>query len=157
MLALVREARRCGCSFHSSSSGYAVTVAGSIIALRTGDPDSQVLGQAQVLLDETLSYLDAVGQHWGNVTTMASMFRRMVYSGFPGSSGLRDPAQALTLTDADRDALWAVVDYNSMSDQDADDTAMDGQAADGGTLFSSWIELFGAVDYSMFPTMNALD
>lgn len=70
MMALVREARKCGCSFHSSSSGYAVTVAGSIITLRTYDPNPQVFEKAQVLLDEALSYLDNVGQHWNNVMTM---------------------------------------------------------------------------------------
>lgn len=70
MMALIREARKCGCSFHSSSSGYAVTVAGSIIALRTYDSDPQVFEKAQVLLDEALLYLDTVGQHWSNVITM---------------------------------------------------------------------------------------
>ncbi|KAK8093150.1 uncharacterized protein PG998_014551 [Apiospora kogelbergensis] len=70
MMALIREARKSGCSFHSSSSGYAVTVAGSIIALRTYDADSIASEQAQVLLEEALLYLDMIGQHWSNVRTM---------------------------------------------------------------------------------------
>lgn len=72
MLTLIREARESGCSFHSSSSGYAVTVAGSVIALRTFDPDSVASEQAKVLLDEALTYLDIIGQHWGNVRTMVA-------------------------------------------------------------------------------------
>ena len=70
IMALTREARKCGCSFHSSSSGYAVTVAGSIIGLRTYDSDHQVLEKAHVLLDEAMVYLDTVGKYWGNVHTM---------------------------------------------------------------------------------------
>lgn len=70
MLTLIREARKSGCSFHSSSSGYAVTVAGSVVALRTYDPDSFASEQARILLDEALTYLDMIGQYWGNVRTM---------------------------------------------------------------------------------------
>lgn len=72
MIALIREARKLGCSFHSSSSGYAVTVAGSIIALRTYDEDSLAREQAQILLEEALLYLDMIGQHWSNVRTMVT-------------------------------------------------------------------------------------
>ncbi|CEJ61031.1 hypothetical protein PMG11_09577 [Penicillium brasilianum] len=154
MMALIREARKCGCSFHSSSSGYAVTVAGSIIALRTYDSDPQAFEKHQVLLDEALLYLDTVGQHWSNVVTMASTLRRMVYNGFLGSS-LGDLTQLLTFTNAEEETLWAVVDYNTMSDQDTDDTTMDGQPADG-ALLSSWVELFGAVDYSLFPAISTI-
>ncbi|KAJ5661376.1 fungal-specific transcription factor domain-containing protein [Penicillium longicatenatum] len=155
MMTLIREARKCGCSFHSSSSGYAVTVAGSIIALRTYDSDPQVFEKAQVLLDEALLYLDTVGQHWSNVITMASMLRRMVYNGFLGSS-LLDWTQPSTLTQMEEETLWAVVDYNTMSDQDADDTIMDEQTTDG-ALLSSWVELFGTVDYSSFPAMSTIN
>lgn len=70
MLALVREARELGCSFHSSSSGYAIAVAGSVIALRTYDPDSIASGQAHILFEEALMHLDMIGQHWENVRTM---------------------------------------------------------------------------------------
>ena len=178
MMSLIREARKCGCSFHSSSSGYAVTVAGSIIALRTSDPDPQAYEKAQLLLDEVLLYLDTVGQHWSSVTTMvsterqraptlfpvssadtylsqASTLRRIVYNGFLGNS-LGDLTQLLTFTNAEEEMLWAVVDYNTMSDQDTDDTAMDGQAADG-AVFSSWVDLFGPVDYSLFPAISTMD
>ena len=72
MMALIREARKLGCSFHSSSSAYAVTVAGSIIALRTYDEDSLACEQAQILLEEALLYLDIIGQHWSNVRTMVT-------------------------------------------------------------------------------------
>ncbi|KAF4345813.1 zn 2cys6 transcription factor [Fusarium beomiforme] len=70
MISLIRDARKLGCSFHSSSSGYAVTVAGSIIASRTYDGSSLVSEQAQILLEEALLYLDIIGQHWNNVRTM---------------------------------------------------------------------------------------
>ncbi|TXC03701.1 hypothetical protein FocTR4_00000065 [Fusarium oxysporum f. sp. cubense] len=72
MMALIRESRKLGCSFHSSSSGYAVTVAGSIIALRTYDEDSPTCQEAQILLEEALGYLDIIGQHWSNVRTMVT-------------------------------------------------------------------------------------
>lgn len=83
------------------------------------------------------------------------MLRRMVYNGFLGSS-LLDLTQPSTLTQVEEETLWAVVDYNTMSDQDADDTIMDEQTADG-ALLSSWVELFGAVDYSSFPTMSTIN
>jgi hypothetical protein len=70
MMSLVREARRLGCSFHSSASGYAITVAGSIIALRTYDADPLASEQAKILLEEALLYLDIIGQHWNNFRTM---------------------------------------------------------------------------------------
>ncbi|KAF5606177.1 zn 2cys6 transcription factor [Fusarium subglutinans] len=72
MMALIRESRKLGCSFHSSSSGYAVTVAGSIIALRTYDEHSPTSQEAQMLLDEALGYLDIIGHHWSNVRTMVT-------------------------------------------------------------------------------------
>ena len=78
MLALIRDARKLGCSFHSSSSGYAVTVAGSVIALRTYDPDSIASEQARILLEEALMYLDMIGHHWENVRTMVT-FPSMVF------------------------------------------------------------------------------
>nr|RBQ87630.1 hypothetical protein FVER53263_20186 [Fusarium verticillioides] len=64
MMALIRDSRRLGFSFHSSSSGYAVTVAGSIIALRAYDEDSPTCQEAHLLLEEALGYLDLIGQHW---------------------------------------------------------------------------------------------
>lgn len=79
----------------------------------------------------------------------------MVYNGFLGSS-LGDLTQLLTFTNAEEETLWAVVDYNTMSDQDTDDTTMDGQTADG-ALLSSWVELFGTVDYSLFPAISTIN
>jgi hypothetical protein len=79
----------------------------------------------------------------------------MVYNGFLGSS-LGDLTQLLTFTNAEEEMLWAVVDYNTMSDQDTDDTNMDGQTADG-AAFSSWVELFGAVDYNLFPVVDPMN
>jgi hypothetical protein len=71
-MSLIREARKLGCSFHSSSSGYAVTVAGSIIALRTHDEDSIASDQGQVLLEKALLYLDIISRYWNDVTTMVA-------------------------------------------------------------------------------------
>lgn len=178
MMALIREARRLGCSFHSSSSGYAVTIAGSIIALRTYDEDPQVNHTAQILLDEALLYLDTVGQHWRNVTTMvcvcshlttftplfiaysnifpqASALRRMIHDAFLNSN-LSDQTQTLAFTRAEEEAMWAVVDYNTMSNQPADNAAMDGQTSDDVSI-SSWGNLFGTVDYSLFSTVNIMN
>ncbi|KAF5548289.1 zn 2cys6 transcription factor [Fusarium mexicanum] len=72
MMVLIRESRKLGCSFHASSSGYAVTVAGSIIALWTYDEHSPTSQEAHILLDEALGYLDIIGHHWSNVKTMVT-------------------------------------------------------------------------------------
>lgn len=82
------------------------------------------------------------------------MLRWMVHDGFLGSS-LLDFAQPSILTQVEEEALWAVVDYNTMSDQDADGTIMEEQTSNG-VLLSSWFELFGAVDDSSFPATNTI-
>ncbi|KAK0387653.1 hypothetical protein NLU13_3898 [Sarocladium strictum] len=153
MMALIREARKLGCSFHSSSSGYAVTVAGSIIALRTYDTDSISSEQAQILLEEALLHLDIIGQHWSNVRTMASSLRRIVFDGFSGSH-LNSLTQALHFTPAEEEAIWGLVDYNTMSDQLSDDVIMTGQASDG-TALNPWVDLFGPIDYTLLSNVNA--
>ncbi len=70
LMQFIKEARDLGCSFHSSSSGYCLTVAGSILALRTYDSDPSTREKAQNLLDEVLGYLDAISHHWNNVSSM---------------------------------------------------------------------------------------
>jgi hypothetical protein len=172
MMALIREARKLGCSFHSSSSGYAVTVAGSIIALWTYVEDSLASGQAQILLEEAFLYLDIIGQHWSNVRTMvrplmsgfsvclptkmssqASTLRRIVYDGFPGRH-LNSLSQALSFTPAEEEAIWAVVDYHIMSNQLGEDAMMSGQESDG-PMPNAWIDLFGPIDYALLSNVNA--
>ncbi|KAI8648623.1 Fungal-trans domain-containing protein [Fusarium keratoplasticum] len=153
MIALIREARKLGCSFHSSSSGYAVTVAGSIIALRTYDEDSLAREQAQILLEEALLYLDMIGQHWSNVRTMASTLRRIVYDGFLGRH-LNSLTQVLSFTPDEEAAIWAVVDYNTMSNQFGEDAIMNGQESDG-QMPTSWTDLFGSIDYALLSNVNA--
>ncbi|KAM5529787.1 zn 2cys6 transcription factor [Fusarium oxysporum f. sp. phaseoli] len=152
MISLIREARELGCSFHSSSSGYAMTVAGSIIASRTHDGDSLASEQAQILLEETFLYLEIIGQHWNNVRTMTSLLRRIVYDGFTGSH-LNSLTQALNLTPEEEEAIWGVVDYNTMSNQPGEDVIMSGQASDG-TMINSWVDLFGPIDYSLLSNIN---
>ena len=80
MISLIRESRDMGCSFHSSSSGYAVTVAGSIIASRAHGGDSLASEEAQILLEETFVYLDIIGQHWQNVKTMVFYSNPLCYT-----------------------------------------------------------------------------
>ncbi|PCD28562.1 hypothetical protein FGRA07_03701 [Fusarium graminearum] len=152
MMSLIREVRKLGCSFHSSSSGYAVTVAGSIIALQSFNEQSIASPQAQILLEEVLLYLDIIGQYWSNVRTMASTLRRIVYNGFTGSH-INSPMQSMNLMPAEEEAIWAVVDYNTMSNQVGDDVAMSGQTSDG-TTFNSWVDLFGPIDYSLLSDIN---
>ncbi|UPL01928.1 hypothetical protein LCI18_012862 [Fusarium solani-melongenae] len=147
MMALIREARKLGCSFHSSSSGYAVTVAGSIIALRTYDEDPRAREQAEILLEEALLYLDMIGQHWSNVRTMASTLGRIVYDGF-------SERHLNSLTPAEEEAIWAVVDYNTMSNQFGEDAMMSGQESDG-PMPNSWIDFFGPIDYALLSSVNA--
>ncbi|RGP81367.1 zn 2cys6 transcription factor [Fusarium longipes] len=152
MMSLIREARKLGCSFHSSSSGYAVTVAGSIIALRTYDGDPIAAEQASILLQEAFLYLDIIGHHWNNVRTMASTLRRIVYGGFSGSQ-LNSLAQSLDIMPEEEEAIWAVVDYNTMSNQLNDDEIMSGQASDGAML-NSWVDLFGPIDFTLLSNIN---
>ncbi|KAK7598434.1 hypothetical protein V3481_000065 [Fusarium oxysporum f. sp. vasinfectum] len=153
MMALIRESRKLGCSFHSSSSGYAVTVAGSIIALRTYDEDSPTCQEAQILLEEALGYLDIIGQHWSNVRTMASTLRQIVYDGFPGRH-LNSLTQGLSFTPSKEEAMWALVDYNTMSNQLSQDAQTSGQESDG-LMPNSWIDLFGPIDYALLSSFNA--
>ncbi|VTO88682.1 unnamed protein product, partial [Fusarium graminearum] len=153
MMSLIREVRKLGCSLHSSSSGYAVTVAGSIIALQSFNEQSIASPQAQILLEEVLLYLDIIGQYWSNVRTMvASTLRRIVYNGLTGSH-INSPMQSMNLMPAEEEAIWAVVDYNTMSNQVGDDVAMSGQTSDG-TTFNSWVDLFGPIDYSLLSDIN---
>ncbi|CAG2006708.1 unnamed protein product [Fusarium graminearum] len=148
MMSLIREVRKLGCSFHSSSSGYAVTVAGSIIALQSFNEQSIGSPQAQILLEEVLLYLDIIGQYWSNASTL----RRIVYNGLTGSH-INSPMQSMNLMPAEEEAIWAVVDYNTMSNQVGDDVAMSGQTSDG-TTFNSWVDLFGPIDYSLLSDIN---
>ncbi|KAL6918477.1 hypothetical protein FSST1_009972 [Fusarium sambucinum] len=152
MMSLIREARKLGCSFHSSSSGYAVTVAGSIIALRTYDEDPVAREQAQILLEEGLLYLGIIGQHWCNFRTMASTLRQIVYDEFSGRQ-LSSLTQSLNMTLVEEEAIWAVVDYNTMSNQFGEDALMSGQESDG-QITNSWIDLFGPIDYAMLSDVN---
>ncbi|CAF3652182.1 unnamed protein product, partial [Fusarium graminearum] len=148
MMSLIREVRKLGCSLHSSSSGYAVTVAGSIIALQSFNEQSIASPQAQILLEEVLLYLDIIGQYWSNASTL----RRIVYNGLTGSH-INSPMQSMNLMPAEEEAIWAVVDYNTMSNQVGDDVAMSGQTSDG-TTFNSWVDLFGPIDYSLLSDIN---
>ncbi|VUC35542.1 unnamed protein product, partial [Clonostachys rosea] len=152
MLSLIREARKLGCSFHSSSSGYAITVAGSIFALRIYDEDLIARDQAQLLLEEALHYLEIIGQHWSNVKTMASTLRRIVYDGVLGRH-LNSLAQTLSFAPAEEAAIWAVVDYNTMSNQFGDDMMMSGRESDD-QMPTSWIDLFGPIDFALLSSEN---
>lgn len=87
------------------------------------------------------------------MSLQALMLRRMVYNGFLGSR-LLDLTQPSTLTPVEEETLWAVVDYNTMSDQDADDTIVNEQMADG--ALSSWVELFGGADNFSFPVISTM-
>lgn len=46
-----------------------------------------------------------------------------------------------------------VVDYNTMSNQLSEDVAMSGQPSDG-TILSSWVDLFGPIDYALLSNVN---
>jgi hypothetical protein len=70
MIAHIRSALSQGCLFQSSFSGYCIVLAGSIIALYTQHHTAEVRERAQNLLQESLQYLDNIGQYWRNVSTM---------------------------------------------------------------------------------------
>ncbi|CZR31710.1 uncharacterized protein FPRO_02134 [Fusarium proliferatum ET1] len=152
MMVLIRESRKLGCSFHASSSGYAVTVAGSIIALRTYDEDSPTCQEAQILLEEALGYLDVIGHHWSNVRTMASKLRQVVYDGFAGRH-MNSLTQGLSFTAEMEETMWSLVDYNTMSNQLSQDAQISGQESDG-LMPNSWIDLFGPIDYALLSSFN---
>lgn len=49
--------------------------------------------------------------------------------------------------------MWGVVDYNTMSNQLGEDLIMSGQVSDG-TLPSSWVDLFGPIDFSLLSNID---
>ncbi|KAF5686543.1 zn 2cys6 transcription factor [Fusarium circinatum] len=149
MMVLIRESRKLGCSFHASSSGYAVTVAGSIIALRTYDEHSPTSQEAHILLDEALGYLDIIGHHWSNASTL----RQIVHDGLAGSH-LNSLTQGLSFTPAKEEAMWALVDYNTMSNQLSQDAQLGGQESSDGLMPNSWMDLFGPIDYALLSSFN---
>lgn len=75
-----------------------------------------------------------------------------MYNGLTGSH-INSPMQSMNLMPAEEEAIWAVVDYNTMSNQVGDDVAMSGQTSDG-TTFNSWVDLFGPIDYSLLSDIN---
>jgi hypothetical protein len=50
--------------------------------------------------------------------------------------------------------MWALVDYNTMSNQLSEDAQMSGQESDG-LMPNSWIDLFGPIDYALLSNFNA--
>jgi hypothetical protein len=54
----------------------------------------------------------------------------------------------------EEEALWTVVDYNTMSNQLSEDEMMSGQMLNGSTL-SSWVDLFNPIDYAMLSNINS--
>ena len=76
----------------------------------------------------------------------------MVYDGFSGNR-LNSLTQALNLTPAEEEAMWAVVDYNTMSNQHSEDVVLSGHAADGAML-NSWVDLFGPIDFALLSNVS---
>lgn len=87
-----------------------------------------------------------------NVLRQASTLRRLVCTDFSGSH-LNSLTQALNLTPLEEEALWTVVDYNTMSNQLSENEMMSGQLSDG-TILSSWFDLFNPMDYAMLPNIS---
>lgn len=55
---------------------------------------------------------------------------------------LDDSVQTLILTPTEEEALWTVVDYNTMSNQLSEDAVTSDQISDD-AIFNSWVDLFG--------------
>lgn len=62
--------------------------------------------------------------------------------------------QVLSFTPDEEAAIWAVVDYNTMSNQFGEDAIMNGQESDG-QMPTSWTDLFGSIDYALLSNVNA--
>lgn len=87
-----------------------------------------------------------------NVLQKASILRRIVYNGFSGNH-LNSLTQSLSFTPAEEEAIWAVVDYNTMSNQLGEDVIINDLASDG-TMLNSWVDLFGPIDYALLSNIN---
>jgi hypothetical protein len=59
----------------------------------------------------------------------------------------------LNLTPEEEEAIWSVVDYNTMSNQLGEDVIMNGHTSDG-TILDSWVDLFGPIDYALLSSIN---
>lgn len=81
-----------------------------------------------------------------------SLLRLIAYGGFTGTH-LNSPTQALNLSPEEEEAMWGVVDYNTMSNQLGEDLIMSGQVSDG-TLLSSWVDFFGPIDFSLLSNID---
>ena len=88
-----------------------------------------------------------------NILQQASTLRRLICTDFSGTC-LNGFTQVLDLTPLEEEALWTVVDYNTMSNQLSEDEMMSGQTLNGSTL-SSWVDLFNPIDYAMLSNINS--
>ena len=81
-----------------------------------------------------------------------SLLRLIAYGGFAGTH-LNSPTQALNFSPEEEEAMWGVVDYNTMSNHLGEDIIMSGQVSDG-TLLSSWVDFFGPIDFSLLSNID---
>jgi hypothetical protein len=51
------------------------------------------------------------------------------------------------------EAMWALVDYNTMSNQLSQDAHTRGQVSDD-LMPNSWIDFFGPIDYALLSSFN---
>ncbi|KAK1091312.1 hypothetical protein LTR48_006557 [Friedmanniomyces endolithicus] len=144
LMELIRHARSAGCIAQSSFHGYCAIVAGSIAALHAHSENSDVSARAQALLQEAISYLEDVGQYLQNMSTMALILRQLSEKTFIFSEISSDRPRIATLSSADTDTMWTLIDYSTMSNE-ALAGVIQNQPPDANVWLDSWFELFGAV------------
>lgn len=102
-----------------------------------------------------MSDFTVCGTLGANVLQKASILRRIVYNGFSGSH-LNSLTQSLSFTPAEEEAIWAVVDYNTMSNRHGEDAIISDLTSDG-TMLDSWVDLFGPIDYALLSNVNTMN
>lgn len=70
MVQLINATRSCGGLFISSYGGYCLTVAGSVLAIWAHRDQAEERLLASNLLQETIFYVDDIGNYWQNVKAM---------------------------------------------------------------------------------------
>ncbi|KAK5064314.1 hypothetical protein LTR84_000147 [Exophiala bonariae] len=145
MIELIRHARRLGCVFQSSFSGYCMIVAGSIAALNVHNTVTATRATAEALVYESIAYLEDVGQYWPNVSTMAQLLRHIAENAHLFRQLSCDQPQIQPLSQATSETMWSLVDYSTMSN-DAPTGLMENQSHETNLWFDSWFGMFGNIE-----------
>ncbi|KAJ9640831.1 hypothetical protein H2204_003120 [Knufia peltigerae] len=150
MTKLLQEAQEAGAMLRASFYGYCMVVAGSIAALHLHDVSDAKRAESADLVRANTSIIEKIGRHWRNVSLMAISFRNFVEDTSRFAHLASDAVNVAVLSPEDCEAMWAMVDYSTMSDVSARAQTQLSPAAEfwmDGSM--SWQDLFGR-----FDTMN---